>query len=107
MRECQSDEPLTQARLLGTSRNMVSLLYPNQSNIYNYMWKCNSNTYVCMHVAFKQGHIPFMPYKTTVILIRIYHMESRTYQLDRVCVLFSVMSSLVDVYISRKDGIAE
>jgi len=61
-----------------------------------------------MHVAFKRGYIPFMPCKTTVIiLIRIYHMESCIYQLDPVCVLFSVLSIFVDVYINRKDGIAE
>jgi len=108
MWECQSDEPLNQAKLLGTSLNMVSLLYPNQSNIYNYIWKCNSNTCVHMHIALKQGHIPFMPHKTTVIiLIRIYHMESCICQLDPICVLFSVLSSFVDVYINRKDGIAE
>jgi hypothetical protein len=108
MWECQSDEPLNQAKLLGTSLNMVSLLYPNQSNIYSYIWKCNSNTCVRMHVALKQDHIPFMLYKTTaIILIRICHMESGVYQLDPICVLFSVLSSFIDVYINRKDGTAE
>jgi hypothetical protein len=108
MWECQSDEPPNQDKLLGTSLNMVSLLYPNQSNIYNYIWKCNSNTCVRMHIALKQGQIPFMLYKTIVIiLIRIGRIESCIYQLDPICVLFAVLSSFVDVYINRKDGIAE
>jgi hypothetical protein len=72
------------------------------------MWKCNSNTYIRMLVALKRCHIPFMSYKTTVIiLIRIYRMESCIYHLDSVCVLSSVLSSFVDVYINSKDGIAE
>jgi hypothetical protein len=78
MWDCQSAEPLNQVKLLGTSWNtrMVSSLFPKQSNVYKFMCKCNLNTCFCMNVAFKRGHIPFMPYKTTVIiLIRIYHME--------------------------------
>jgi len=34
-------------------------------------------------------------------------MESGVYQLDPICVLFSVLSSFIDVYINRKDGTAE
>lgn len=108
MSECQSAEPLNQAKLLGTSWIMVSSQFPNQSNIDRYMWKCISNTCVRMHVAFKRGHIPFMPYRTTVIiLLSIDHMESCRCQFDTVCVLFSVLSSFVYVYTNRKDGNAE
>jgi len=61
-----------------------------------------------MHVAFKQGHIPYIPYKTTVIILtRIYCMESCIYQFDPVCVLFSVLPSFVDMCINRKNGLAK